>query len=171
MANEAKTNATLEAPGGPPAPEQTEQAVIPGMDGGPAPSGKVIDLSDARTETGKTGPEAPAPGESPLEQGAAGSVTEHTKQEWERPLAEIEAEQKKTHRGRPPKADRASPEAGEKETAKPYLIAGIIVEAFILKGYTEEVPYTRAEIFFGGIIDILTWPIVLLVHIIINGGR
>lgn len=55
---------------------------------------------------------------------------------------------------------------------KIYLIAGIIVEAFILKGYAEdEVPYTKAELFFGGIIDILTWPIVLLVHIIINGGR
>ena len=35
MADETKTNATPEAPGGPPAPEQTEQAVIPGMDGGP----------------------------------------------------------------------------------------------------------------------------------------
>ncbi len=55
---------------------------------------------------------------------------------------------------------------------KLYLIAGIIVEAFIIKGYVEnEVPYTKAELFFGGIIDILTWPIVLLVHIIINGGR
>ncbi len=120
MADETKTNATPEAPGGPPppAPEQTEQAVIPGMDGGPAPSGKVIDLSDVRAEAGKTGPESPAPGETPPEQGAAGSVTEYTKQEWERPLAEIEAEQKKARRGRPPKADRAAPEAGEKKTAK-----------------------------------------------------
>ena len=90
MADETKTNATPEAPGGPPAPEQTEQAVIPGMDGGPAPSGKVIDLSDVRAEAGKTGPESPAPGEAPPEQGAAGSVTEYTKQEWERPLEEIE---------------------------------------------------------------------------------
>ena len=67
MADETKTNATPEAPGGspPPAPEQTEQAVIPGMDGGPAPSGKVIDLSDVRAETDKTGPESPAPGEAP----------------------------------------------------------------------------------------------------------
>ena len=64
MADETKTNATPEAPGGPPAPEQTEQAVIPGMDGGPAPSGKVIDLSDVRAEAGKTGPESPAPGEA-----------------------------------------------------------------------------------------------------------
>ena len=111
MADETKTNATSEAPGGPspPAPEQTEQAVIPGMDSGPAPSGKVIDLSDVRGEADKSGPEAPP------EQGAAGSVTEYTKQEWERPLEEIEAEQKKPRRGRPPKTDRAAPEAGEKK--------------------------------------------------------
>ena len=115
MADETKTNATPEAPGGPPAPEQTEQAVIPGMDGGPAPSGKVIDLSDVRAEADKTGPEAPP------EQGAAGSVTEYTKQEWERPLEEIEAEQKKPRRGRPPKADRAAPEAGEKKTGNPVM--------------------------------------------------
>ena len=114
MADETKTNATPEAPGGPPppAPEQTEQAVIPGMDGGPAPSGKVIDLSDVRAEADKSGPEAPQ------EQGAAGSVTEYTKQEWERPLEEIEAEQKKPRRGRPPKADRAAPEAGEKKPGR-----------------------------------------------------
>lgn len=112
MADETKTNATPEAPGGPPAPEQTEQAVIPGMDGGPAPSGKVIDLSDVRVETGKTAPEAPP------EQGTAGSVTEYTKQEWERPLAEIEAEQRKPRRGRPPKADRAAPESGEKKPGR-----------------------------------------------------
>ena len=114
MADETKTNATPEAPGGPspPAPEQTEQAVIPGMDGGPAPSGKVIDLSDVRAEADKSGPEAPP------EQGAAGSVTEYTKQEWERPLEEIEAEQKKPRRGRPPKADRAAPEAGEKKPGR-----------------------------------------------------
>ncbi|RJV94611.1 ParB/RepB/Spo0J family partition protein [Subdoligranulum sp. AF14-43] len=114
MADETKTNATPEAPGGPPppAPEQTGQAVIPGMDGGPAPSGKVIDLSDVRAEAGKTGPEAPP------EQGAAGSVTEYTKQEWERPLEEIEAERKKPRRGRPPKADRAAPKAGEKKPGR-----------------------------------------------------
>ena len=114
MADETKTNATPEAPGGPPppAPEQTEQAVIPGMDGGPAPSGKVIDLSDVRAEADKTGPDVPP------EQGAAGSVTEYTKQEWERPLEEIEAERKKPRRGRPPKADRAAPEAGEKKPGR-----------------------------------------------------
>lgn len=114
MADETKTNATPEAPGGPPppAPEQTEQAVIPGMDGSPAPSGKVIDLSDVRAEADKSGPGAPP------EQGAAGSVTEYTKQEWERPLEEIEAEQKKPRRGRPPKADRAAPEAGEKKPGR-----------------------------------------------------
>jgi len=112
MADETKTNATPEAPGGPPTPEQTEQAVIPGMDGGPTPSGKVIDPSDVRAEADKSGPEAPP------EQGATGSVTEYTKQEWERPLEEIEAEQKKPRRGRPPKADRAAPEAGEKKPGR-----------------------------------------------------
>lgn len=65
MADETKTNTTPEAPDGHPAPEQTEQAVIPGMDGSPAPSGKVIDLSDMRAEAGKTGPESPAPGRFP----------------------------------------------------------------------------------------------------------
>ena len=65
MADETKTNTTPEAPDGPPAPEQTEQAVIPGMDGSPAPFGKVIDLSDMRAEAGKTGPESPAPGRFP----------------------------------------------------------------------------------------------------------
>lgn len=78
----------------------------------------MIDLSDVRAEAGKTGPESPAPGDAPPEQGAAGSVTEYTKQEWERPLEEIEAERKKSRRGRPPKADRAAPEAGEKKPGR-----------------------------------------------------
>ena len=51
MADETKTNATPEAPGGPPAPEQTEQAVIPGMEGPPAKENKVIDLSSVRLST------------------------------------------------------------------------------------------------------------------------
>ena len=38
-----------EGPGAPPAPEQAEQVTLPGMgEGGPAPSGKVINLSDVR---------------------------------------------------------------------------------------------------------------------------
>lgn len=117
MADETKTNATPEAPGGPPVPDQTEQAVIPGMDGGPAPSGKVIDLSDVRAEADKTGPEAPAPGDVPPEQGAAGSVTEYTKQEWERPLEKIEAEQKKPRRGRTPKAKAKAAPSGKADKA------------------------------------------------------
>jgi len=50
---------------------------------------------------------------------------------------------------------------------KLYLIVGIIFEAFTIRGYIEQkVPYTKAEILIGGIIDIVTWPIVLLVNII-----
>lgn len=86
-------------------PEQTKQAMIPGTDGGSASSGKVIDLSDMRAD-------AP-PG------GAAGSVTEYTKQEREELLVEIEAEQKKLRRGRPPKTDQAAPETGEKKAGRP----------------------------------------------------
>ena len=38
-----------DGPGAPPAPEQAEQVTLPGMgEGGPAPSGKVINLSDVR---------------------------------------------------------------------------------------------------------------------------
>lgn len=51
-------------------------------------------------------------------------------------------------------------------TAKIYLICGIIFEAFILNSYWKnKVPYTKAEIFIGGIIDILAWPIVLINNI------
>lgn len=50
---------------------------------------------------------------------------------------------------------------------KLYLIVGIIFATYVIKGYIEnEVPYTKAEILIGGILDILTWPIVLLVNII-----
>ena len=46
------------------------------------------------------------------------------------------------------------------------------LKLYLIKGYAEnKVPYTKAEIFFGGIIDIVTWPVVLLAHIIINGRR
>lgn len=54
---------------------------------------------------------------------------------------------------------------------KLYLIVGIIFAAYVIKGYIEnEVPYTKAEILIGGILDILTWPIVLLVNLI-DWGR
>lgn len=50
--------------------------------------------------------------------------------------------------------------------AKIYLIFGIVFEAFILNSYWKnKVPYTKVEIFIGGIIDILAWPIVLIDNI------
>ena len=49
-----------DGPGAPPAPEQAEQVTLPGMgEGGPAPSGKVINLSDVRGDDDKGG-KAPA---------------------------------------------------------------------------------------------------------------
>lgn len=50
---------------------------------------------------------------------------------------------------------------------KIYFIMGVIHEVFVLKTYWEEkVPYTKAEILFGAAIDIIAWPIVLIVNII-----
>lgn len=83
-----------EGPGAPPAPEQAEQVTLPGMgEGGPAPSGKVINLSDVRGDDDKGGkaPAAPA----------------------------IEAEKPEKRRGRPPK-EQAEPKSPKAEkTAKP----------------------------------------------------
>lgn len=50
---------------------------------------------------------------------------------------------------------------------KSYLIAGVIFETFVIKGYVEDkVPYTKAQIIIGGIIDVVLWPIVLLENFI-----
>ena len=47
---EAHTTPEAPAPKTPGGPAVEEQATIPGMESGPAPSGKVIDLSDVRGE-------------------------------------------------------------------------------------------------------------------------
>ena len=80
-----------DGPGAPPAPEQAEQVTLPGMgEGGPAPSGKVINLSDVRGDDDKGG-KAPA----------------------------VEAEKPEKRRGRPPK-EQAEPKSPKAEkTAKP----------------------------------------------------
>ena len=71
-----------DGPGAPPAPEQAEQVTLPGMgEGGPAPSGKVINLSDVRGDDDKGG-KAPA----------------------------VEAEKPEKRRGRPPK-EQAEPKS------------------------------------------------------------
>lgn len=110
MADESKhppameENATPETPGGPPAPEKTDQAVIPGMDNGPAPAENAVDLSEARAEQEKDAP----------------SVTEYTKQEWERSAADPQPEQPKPKRGRPPKEEKTAPGSKEaKQADKP----------------------------------------------------
>ena len=93
--------AAPETPGGPPAPEQLEQEAIPGMgEENPAPAGKVSDLSDVR---------------------AAGSEKSDARQEWEIPIAELEAQQQKPKRGRAPKAkteDKGDPGKADKPPAK-----------------------------------------------------
>ena len=61
-----------DGPGAPPAPEQAEQVTLPGMgEGGPAPSGKVINLSDVRGDDDKGG-KAPAVEAEKPEKGSGG---------------------------------------------------------------------------------------------------
>ena len=90
-----------------------EQAEIPDVGGGPAPSAKVIDLSAMRST-----PEKDAPPDIPKETEAPSvSVTEYSKREWEKPMPE--PEKPKPKRGRPAKAERATPtEPGAKKEVK-----------------------------------------------------
>ena len=94
------------------APEK-EQAEIPDVGAGPAPSAKVIDLSAVRST-----PEKDAPTDIPKEPEAQPvSVTEYSKQEWEKPMPE--PEKPKPKRGRPAKAEKATPaEPGAKKEVK-----------------------------------------------------
>ena len=94
------------------APEK-EQAEIPDVGGGPAPSAKVIDLSAVRST-----PEKDAPTDIPKEPEAQPvSVTEYSKQEWKKPMPE--PEKTKPKRGRPAKSEKAAPtEPGAKKEAK-----------------------------------------------------
>ena len=55
---------------------------------------------------------------------------------------------------------------------KIYLIIGTIFEAFVLANYfKDEVSYTKTEIIVGDIIDIIAWPVVLLVNIVMRWRR
>ena len=94
------------------APEK-EQAEIPDVGAGPAPSAKVIDLSAVRST-----PEKDAPTDIPKEPEAQPvSVTEYSKQEWKKPMPE--PEKPKPKRGRPAKAEKATPtEPGAKKEEK-----------------------------------------------------
>ena len=94
------------------APEM-EQAEIPDVGGGPAPSAKVIDLSAVRPA-----PERDAPPDIPKEPEAPPvSVTEYSKQEWEKPMPE--PEKPKPKRGRPAKSRKScAHRAGGQERGK-----------------------------------------------------
>lgn len=90
-----------------------EQAEIPDVGGGPAPSAKVIDLSAMRST-----PEKDAPPDIPKETEAPSvSVTEYSKREWEKPMPE--PEKPKPKRGRTAKVEKAAPtEPGAKKEEK-----------------------------------------------------
>ena len=104
MAEENKHPPTTEEQTPPEMPGKApkmEQAEIPDVGGGPAPSAKVIDLSAVRST-----PEKDAPTDIPKESEAQPvSVTEYSKQEWEKPMPE--PEKPKPKRGRPAKAEKA----------------------------------------------------------------
>jgi len=102
-------------PPAPPAPEKAaEQGVISGMDNGPAqpgPGDVVVDFDKINELMAKR-------------RTAARDAVEHEetpalddRESWEKTSAELEAEQKKPRRGRPPKAEKAEP--SEPGTAKP----------------------------------------------------
>ena len=105
MAEENKHPPTTEEQTPPEMPGKApkmEQAEIPDVGGGPAPSAKVIDLSAMRST-----PEKDAPPDIPKETEAPSvSVTEYSKREWEKPMPE--PEKPKPKRGRPAKAEKAT---------------------------------------------------------------
>ena len=102
MAEENKHPPTTEEQTPPEMPGKApkmEEAEIPDVGDGPAPSAKVIDLSAVRST-----PEKDAPTDIPKEPEAQPvSVTEYSKQEWKKPMPE--PEKPKPKRGRPAKAE------------------------------------------------------------------
>ena len=115
-------------PGAPPAPSVTEQEVkpgtIPGMEEVPDPSTTVINLTAAREAEKQT--DLPTPGGETPVAGHSGPVPPSElagpddRAPWEKTSDELEAEQKKQHRGRPPKAEKAeqaAPKADKEQAA------------------------------------------------------
>ncbi len=116
MAEENKHPPTTEEQAPPEMPGKApkmEQAEIPDVGGGPAPSAKVIDLSAVRST-----PEKDAPTDIPKEPEAQPvSVTEYNKQEWKKPMPE--PEKPKPKRGRPAKSRKSyAHRAGGQERGK-----------------------------------------------------
>ena len=112
MAEENKHPPTTEEQAPPEMPgkaPEMEQAEIPDVGAGPAPSAKVIDLSAVRST-----PEKDAPTDIPKETEAPSvSVTEYSKREWEKPMPE--PEKPKPKRGRPAKAEKRRQLAARKK--------------------------------------------------------
>ena len=112
MAEENKHPPTTEEQAPPEMPgkaPEMEQAEILDVGGGPVPSAKVIDLSAVRPA-----PERDAPPDIPKEPEAPPvSVTEYSKQEWEKPMPE--PEKPKPKRGRPAKAEKRRQLAARKK--------------------------------------------------------
>ena len=125
-----------ESPGAGPVPEQAaEQGVIPGMGDGPAqpePGDVVVDFEKinelmaekrAAARDAVEHEEVPAPEAGTPADGLSGSelpdkgAAPDDREPWEKTSAELEAAQKKTRRGRPPKAEKVEP--SEPGAAKP----------------------------------------------------
>ena len=100
---EAHTTPEAPAPKTPGGPAVEEQATIPGMESGPAPSGKVIDLSDVRA-AGADKAKAAEPDK--VEPPASKADKQPDKPA---PAVDTRAGQEKPKQARPPKADKAPP--------------------------------------------------------------
>ena len=100
---EAHTTPEAPAPKTPGGPAVEEQATIPGMESGPAPSGKVIDLSDVRA-AGADKAKAAEPDK--VEPPASKADKQPDKPA---PAADARAGKEMPKQARPPKADKAPP--------------------------------------------------------------
>lgn len=106
-----------------------DEAKITGTGETPAPSDKVINLSEVREGAGgsdgaavtaKNGPPAPEvtdPPAGPTQRGT--SLEDDDRQEWEIPSAELEARKQKPKRGRPLKTEKGQDTPGKGKRAAP----------------------------------------------------
>ena len=145
MAEENKHPPTTEEQAPPEIPGKApkmEQAEIPDVGAGPAPSAKVIDLSAVRST-----PEKDAPTDIPKEPEAQPvSVTEYSKQEWEKPMPE--PKKPKAKRGRPAKAEKATPtEPGVKKEVKASVSGIYILDVKGLRGNKQAEPPKKQGVF------------------------
>lgn len=112
-----------------PGPPAAEQGVIPSVTDPPAPSKKVINLSDIREGAGggdgaavtdKKDPPTPEVTDPPADPTKKGKALEDDdRQEWEIPSAELEARKQKPKRGRTPKTEKGQDTPGKGKRAAP----------------------------------------------------